>query len=257
MGRCGVPGSRFRSVLAKATRCRTLSECLGQHGGVRIRGLIFDLDGTLADTLPVCYTAFRRVFRKHLGREVSDAEIHGMFGPCERGVIQRILPDWGPAFQMFLEEYEAAHDVCLEPFSGVIDMLDWLESQGLPIAVVTGKGPESAAISLRRLGLSDRFEIVESGSTHGPVKPESISRILELWKFDPGEVVHVGDAPSDVRSARKCGIIAVAAGWAPGARREALAAEEPDAQFDSVSELHAWLAAAVAAEPRTLEDRSG
>ncbi|HTQ11475.1 MAG TPA: HAD family hydrolase [Fimbriimonadaceae bacterium] len=208
---------------------------------MRVRGITFDFDGTLADTLPVCYSAFRRVFRTHLGREYSDAEIHEMFGPCEKGVIQAVLAEWEPAFEMFLREYERAHGVCVEPFPGIVEMLDDLERRHVPVAIVTGKGPESAAISLRLIGLADRFEIVEAGSPSGPVKPEAIRRILGLWGFEPSEVAHVGDSASDIRSARECGTIAIAAAWAPRTPRPVLAAAGPDEIFDSVADFRDWV----------------
>ena len=53
-----------------------------------LRGVIFDLDGTLADTLPVCYAAFRAAFHRYVPeRTFSDAEITSFFGPNEEGVI--------------------------------------------------------------------------------------------------------------------------------------------------------------------------
>jgi phosphoglycolate phosphatase-like HAD superfamily hydrolase len=57
-----------------------------------LQGVIFDLDGTLGDTLPVCFAAFRETFRHYLGREYSDREIRAMFGPTEEGIIQRMIP---------------------------------------------------------------------------------------------------------------------------------------------------------------------
>ena len=57
-----------------------------------IRGVIFDLDGTLGDTLPVCYRAFARVLGRRLGRPFSDTEIHSMFGPSEEGILARLCP---------------------------------------------------------------------------------------------------------------------------------------------------------------------
>ncbi|MFI5386479.1 MAG: HAD family hydrolase [Fimbriimonadales bacterium] len=208
---------------------------------MRFRGITFDLDGTLADTLPICYVAFRRVFLAHTGREYSDAEIHAMFGPCEKGLLQRVMPDWEPAFEMFLREYRVAHELCPEPFPGVVDLLDWLDADGVRMAVVTGKGPESAAISLTRLGLRDRFEVVESGSPDGAIKSDAIRRILDLWRIPPSELAHVGDAPNDIQAARAAGATAIAAAWASTSRRESLEAEGPDAIFGSIASLHEWL----------------
>lgn len=208
---------------------------------MRIRGITFDLDGTLADTLPVCYAAFRQVFRTYTSVEYSDEQIHALFGPCEKGLLRREIPDWQPAFEMFLSEYERNHGLCLEPFPGIVDVLNDLAGRRIPIAIVTGKGADSAAISLRRIGLADRFEIVEAGSPEGPVKPEGLRRILENWKIAPHEAAHIGDAPSDIRSAREVGLIPLGAAWAPGTDTERLRSANPDSLFETVMDFRAWV----------------
>ena len=58
-----------------------------------LRGLIFDLDGTLANTLPVAIAAFQHTFRTHVGRDYSPAEIRAMFGPSEEGILRNAAPD--------------------------------------------------------------------------------------------------------------------------------------------------------------------
>jgi pyrophosphatase PpaX len=57
----------------------------------KIKAIIFDFDGTLADTLPVCFSAFQAVFRKFDNRELTPEEIKAMFGPSETGIIRRNL----------------------------------------------------------------------------------------------------------------------------------------------------------------------
>ncbi|HVT10978.1 MAG TPA: HAD-IA family hydrolase [Fimbriimonadaceae bacterium] len=208
---------------------------------MKVQGITFDFDGTLADTLPVCYAAFRSVFRRYLGREFSDEEIHDLFGPCEKGVLSRLMPDWREPFAMYLQEYEASHGRCRQPFPGVPELLDALAAAGVRVAIVTGKGAESAAISLREVGLCDRFAIVEAGTPEGAVKADAIRRILDEWRLPPDLVAHVGDAPNDIRAAKETGLVALAAAWAPAVRLSALEAESPDALFSSVEGLRNWL----------------
>ncbi len=208
-----------------------------------LRGVIFDLDGTLADTLPVCYRAFSRVLSRRLGREYGDAEIHAMFGPSEEGILARLCrDDPDAALSEYLAEYRRAHERCSGPFDGMEGLLEMLRNNGVELAIVTGKGPRSARISLEAIGLAGTFPVVEAGSAAGAVKPAAMRRVLAAWGFRPGEVAGVGDSPSDVRAARQVGLVSVAAAWAPGADRDRLAASQPDCLFDAVPPLASWLA---------------
>ncbi|BDI34410.1 phosphoglycolate phosphatase [Capsulimonas corticalis] len=211
-----------------------------------VRGVIFDLDGTLADTFPVIFAAFRHAFAVHADRHLSDAEIEAMFGPNEEGCIRKAIPgDWQACLATYLAEYERVHDLCPGPFPGVIALLDWLRARGVLVAIVTGKGAQSAAISLRRLELNGHFEIVKPGSPEGSIKPQAIREVLAEWAMTPADVVYVGDAPSDVTAAREVGVRVIGAAWADSTDAAKLAAMSPDALLKSVGELREWLAGAV------------
>lgn len=208
----------------------------------RLSGIIFDLDGTLADTIPVCLAAFRATFHEHTGRYFTDAEILALFGPSEEGSLQRVLHrDWERGMDSFLIAYEAAHDACEAPFTGIVSLLDWLGRKKVKVAVVTGKGPKSAAISLSCLGLEERFELVEAGAPEGPIKPRSMRRVLERWRISPEQVAYLGDSPSDVDAARSVGVVALSAMWAPGSARDLILAKSPDAAFETVDAFRSWL----------------
>ena len=58
-----------------------------------IKGVIFDLDGTLADTIPVCISAFRSAFERYSARGWDEEEIEALFGPTEEGSCRRAVPD--------------------------------------------------------------------------------------------------------------------------------------------------------------------
>lgn len=206
-----------------------------------LRAVIFDLDGTLGNTLPVCFAALRDVFRRRIGRTFTDAEITSMFGPSEEGIIrQRVLEDPESAVEEFLVEYDRAHSACTEPFPGVREALSLLRERGKMLGIITGKGPRSAEISLRHLGIAGSFDAVRAGSPEGDRKPESITGLLAEWEIGPQEAAYVGDSPSDMRSAREAGVAAVAAAWAETADRQGLQAEQPDLIFDSVEAFASW-----------------
>lgn len=205
-------------------------------------GVIFDLDGTLGDTLPVCFAAFRATTARFLGLEHTEDELRAMFGPTEEGILAGLLPDTSEqAIEHFLDGYRSHHHLTPRPFDGIVGLLDRLDARHIPAAVVTGKGPRSARMSLDAWGITDRFDRVEPGGDHGSIKRERMAAVVTGWEVDPGSVVSVGDAVTDIAAARHAGVIPVVAAWSPGTDAAALRAGAPDAVFEDVASFAAWL----------------
>jgi phosphoglycolate phosphatase-like HAD superfamily hydrolase len=208
---------------------------------MKLRGIIFDLDGTLGDTIPVCIQAFQRTFHHYLGQLFTAPDIIAMFGPSEEGMLQRQLPQtWPQALDMYLAEYTRAHATCPEPFPGLLSLLATLQGRGVHLGIVTGKGPQSAGISARVWGMNAYFDGIEAGAAVGPVKPAGIRAFLRRWAVAPSAVAYVGDAPYDIDAAKQANVIAVAAAWAAGADVAALAARQPHVLFQHVAEFVTW-----------------
>ena len=207
-----------------------------------LKGIIFDLDGTLADTLPVCFTAFRRVFLKYLGTNLSDEEIAAYFGVNEEGIFQRAVPtQWEACLEMYLEEYEKIHELCKKPFEGIETVLSYCQQNDIALAIVTGKGSRSAEISLKHLNLNNYFALVETGSARGGIKPMGIKSVLEQWNLAANCVAYIGDSVSDVADAKEVGVIPLAAAWAATANSEQLKAMAPTETFTTVDRLIEWI----------------
>ncbi|MCO5177769.1 MAG: HAD family hydrolase [Thermomicrobiales bacterium] len=207
-----------------------------------IRGVIFDLDGTLANTLPVCCAAFRPVLRDITGRQYSDPEIMALFGPNEEGILQQMAGDgWQQALQCFLSEYEAHHDTCLATFDGIDETLRHINESGARMAIITGKGAGSAAISVRRLGLDAYFDLIASGSATGVIKSQQIREVAEQWALPVEQVAYVGDTAYDMQHAAEAGATPIAAAWADTADRDALAATNPQRLFITVTDFDRWI----------------
>jgi phosphoglycolate phosphatase-like HAD superfamily hydrolase len=212
----------------------------------RLAGAIFDLDGTLADTLPACYAAFRAACQGFGGPAYTDAEIRGLFGPSEEGMVQRAMPHcWEAALALLLEEYGRHLALCPRVFPPVAAALERLRSWRVPLALVTGKGPRTTAMSLTHFGLAGTFDPIETGSPAGMVKAAAIARVVTAWGVAPGEVVYVGDAVADMQAAAEAGVLGVAAAWAPSAIEAELAATKPHELFTDAGRFEAWLVAAV------------
>jgi pyrophosphatase PpaX len=207
-----------------------------------LRGVIFDLDGTLCDTIPVCIAAFQRAFARHTGRTYTDAEVRALFGPDEEGMIRQVAPAaWEPCLADYLLAYEDEHAACPATFDGIMPLLAGLRERSVRLALVTGKGRGSCEISLRRLGLAETFDSIETGSADGPVKPARLRAVLGRWELPATQAAYVGDSPFDMRDAREVGVRALGAGWAVSTDVAALRAERPDAVFTRVAELAEWI----------------
>ncbi len=209
----------------------------------KIKAVIFDLDGTLANTLPLCISAFRKSTEPLIGRSLSDADIIATFGPSEEGTIMALAPDhYEQGVQDYLRFYESLHNMYPVAFDGIPALLEGLKKKNIPISMVTGKGKYSTAISLKHFDLAHYFAIIETGSPKGGRKTEGINDVLKLLHgIDKAEVIYVGDAPSDILACRQAGIKIAAAAWADTAEPEALNVLEPDEIFYSIPDFAEWL----------------
>lgn len=204
--------------------------------------MIFDLDGTLGDTFPVIFPAYRQALKKHIGRIFTDEEIMAEFGPSEVGVFQRLAPQcWQECLQDYLEIYTRLSPSATKSYEGIGEMLSTLSEWGVRMAVVTGKGYESAILSLRDLGIMDYFDAVEGGSVHGVVKPACMQKVLKKWGFAPPQAAYLGDAAMDMVNAKEVGVLPLAAAWGDIADVTGLIQQTPAAIFYKVNEFTRWI----------------
>ncbi len=207
-----------------------------------LKTIIFDLDGTVADTLALCIMAFKKSVEPYLNREIDAEEILSNFGPSEEGTFKKLVPGYEIACtKAYLEYYEKLHYLYPEPFSGIVEILELLKEKNIQLAMVTGKGNGSAVISLEKLGLASYFEILETGSPLGPDKVNGIRRVLKKVNADLSSSLYIGDALSDIKYCKEVGIPIAAVSWATTADREKLEKANPDYLFETVEEFHDWL----------------
>jgi phosphoglycolate phosphatase/pyrophosphatase PpaX len=209
----------------------------------KIKGVIFDLDGTLGNTLPLCIEAFKKSVEPLVGKSISEEEIVATFGPSEEGTIQALVPDkYDEGLSDYLHFYETLHEMCPAPFDGITDLLNDLKGKQIRIAMVTGKGVKSTKITLHKFGITHYFETIETGHSKGARKPEGIKAVLDYFQeLGKDEVIYVGDAPSDISASKEAGVSIVAAAWADTSQPEKLAELKPDKLFYSINDFSDWL----------------
>lgn len=208
---------------------------------MKLRGLIFDFDGTLIDTLPIVYRAFRHCFNTYAGREYTDREIDALFGPTEEGVIKQVVPEqWENCVLDYVNEYRRLH-LSLQPFPGIEQALALLLDRGVRLAIVTGKGAGSLKVSLELTDLGRYFDIAETGFGDCADKPRSIEKVRKRWGFQAEEIGYVGDAAYDMEAARAAGVIPLGAVWSATVDAAKVEAMLPMALFSSVEQFIRWI----------------
>lgn len=211
-----------------------------------IKAIIFDLDGTIADTLPLCIAAFKKSIEPLLGKSLSHQEITDTFGPSEEGTIRSLIPDHEEAgVNAYLQHYQELHYTCPVPFPGIEALLTKLQAKSIKLGMFTGKGLHSTRISLQQFGLAEYFETLQTGSPHGPNKVKGIQDVLQQLGVSASESLYIGDAPSDIHFSKEVGIPVVAAAWAGTADAETLQSLQPNALFISVEDFTKWIMAKV------------
>jgi len=208
-----------------------------------LKCVMFDMDGTIADTQPLCLAAFQAALEKADGREYTEAEITATYGPSEDGCLKALVGDRaGEALATYLEYYKANHErLCPAPFPGIPEVFDLARSRGAALALVTGKCAASLALDLAVFGLEKRFQVVKTGHPEGAGKPADMRAALRELGLGPEEAVYVGDAPADITSARAAGLAILAAAWAPGTEVDRLRRLSPDRLCLTVADLADYL----------------
>src|SRR5205823_9789259 len=162
------------------------------------RAAIFDLDGTLADTFDLVISAYSIACETYLGRKLSREEVIARFGPTEVGMLRKELPPalHARAIAQFRQCYRDNHRRMVRVFEGIPEMLEALRAKRIPMAIMTGKGRDTADITLAELGWSDLFDAVITGDEAPKPKPAPDGILMAARQIGvaPADCIFVGDA---------------------------------------------------------------
>ena len=184
-----------------------------------MKALLFDLDGTLTDTLPLVIAALNAALAPVWGGPRRPEEVRRLFGPPEGRLIAQEAPDDPEALERFYRSYRLLHRTDARIFPGVRPMLSTLVERGWPLALVTNKGRRSTLITLEEFGLRRFFRAIVDGDAveHPKPAPDGISRALAELGAAAKDAAYVGDMPSDLGAARAAGVAGWHAAWSrPG-----------------------------------------
>ncbi len=176
---------------------------------------IFDMDGTLVDTLPDITNAVNRVLTQLDLPSLPPDEIEGYVGQGARWLLQCALQSVGDsdasllseARQRFLPTYKAHLTEHSRPFPGVVETLAQLQQEGHTLTVCTNKPIDLAQIILQDLELESFFQAAFGGDSFERKKPDPMPllRIMERFSTPPTNTVMVGDTIYDIQAGRQAG----------------------------------------------------
>ena len=207
------------------------------------KAVIFDLDGTLLNTLGDLTAAVNHGLTAHGFPPHTEAEVRTYIGDGVKQLIARACPpDTDAATQAaVLAEYlpyYAAHNADFTvPYDGVIALLDALKRAGVRLAVVSNKhDPGVQALCARFFG--EYLELAVGADGTRPLKPapDCLLYAMEKLGVSPEHTWFVGDSVSDVQTARAAGVRCAAVTWG-FQDAERLAAENPTVLVDTAAEL--------------------
>ncbi len=210
----------------------------------KYEAVIFDLDGTLLDTLEDLKDAVNYVLRQYHFPERSLEEIRKAVGNGIRKLMERSVPEGtkpeilDAAFSDFRTYYKANCKNKTKPYAGMNELVEKLREEGYKLAVVSNKNDE-AVKEIIPYYFGELFEIAV-GATEGMAKkpaPDTTFLALEQMKIAKEKAVYIGDSQVDVETAKNAGLDGIFVTW--GFRgKEELAEAGAQAFADSVTQLH-------------------
>ncbi len=216
--------------------------------GTLPRLVMFDLDGTLMDSVPDLAAAVDKMLML-LGREPAGIErVRDWVGNGSRVLVRRALAGGlnhdgvadelaDEALALFMQAYAGGHELTAV-YPGVRECLDWLREREVKLAIITNKPAQFIEPLLEEKGLAGYFDWLVGGDTLPQQKPDPAAL---FWVMDnagvaPGESLFVGDSRNDVRAAKAATVrcVALTYGYNHG---EPIADEQPALVLDDLREL--------------------
>lgn len=211
--------------------------------------VLFDLDGTLIDTVPDLADAIDSM-QEELGLpRRGEEKVRAWVGNGIERLVERALYDgddsvrpdpvlFQRALAIFMDHYAARPCVRSTFYPGVTECLEHLRQAGYQLACITNKRGRFTELLLRAIGIYDIFGLVISGDTLPERKPDPLPLLhaSDHFQVQPERTLMVGDSRNDVRAARAAGmqILCVSYGYNRG---RDIREEQPDLVVDSLADL--------------------
>ena len=184
--------------------------------------IIFDLDGTLLDTIDDLKEAVNHAMSLRGFPTFTRDEVMAMVGHGARNLMRKTLPDGhkddemvNAAYNDFKAYYITHIDIHTKPFTGIQDLLAKLRQEGVMLAVASNKFQEGTEHLIKEVFPEIPFVAVLGGRPDFPLKPdpEIVSEVLRKAGVEKKDAVMVGDSDTDMETAANGGVMGIAVNW--------------------------------------------
>ncbi|RMH80115.1 MAG: HAD family hydrolase [Acidobacteria bacterium] len=184
---------------------------------MRLRAVLFDLDGTLIDSYRDIALHLNRTLRDFSMEEVDVESVRHMVGGGAKNLLKRFFSDGTleEAIGVFMEYYMQEPVIHTRTFEGIKELLACLKEEGICMAVVTNKMEKLSREILNRLSLTNYFSFIVGGDTYAEKKPSSIPvlKTLDVLGIKSNEAIMLGDTEADITAGKLAGTWTGLAKW--------------------------------------------
>lgn len=203
-----------------------------------IETVLFDLDGTLIDTNELINVSFAHTFKAY-NLTFTEEEILSFNGPPLRSTFEQINPDLADEMvKTYREHNHDLHEEYVKVFPNVIETLDALKKNNIPIGIVTAKMRDGVDLGLKITGLDQYFDtvITVDDVVHSKPHPESVLKAMNELKGKVETTIMVGDNYHDIEAGQNAGMKTAGVAWTSKGK-DYLASFEPTYMLEDMREL--------------------
>ncbi len=182
-----------------------------------MQAVIFDLDGTIGDTMPILMQGLKDVAEAITGRQFTPEDVVDRYGPPDQDVLAQLIG---------VSRLSAAHEAqyrshvrklaaAVPPIEGMSEMLMSFHRADVQLGVYSARGRAYASEIVQALGVAHFMDDIMGGDDVEQVKPhpEGITKMLAAFDVEPERAAYVGDSDNDLVAARAAGVTSVLALW--------------------------------------------